>query len=253
MSIVQNRLAEMGLVNGDVLCAVHIDDNILAVIAYTSHLEGLGTRHSDIDVYALVKSTEDIECARETALSSVKFVVINGAKLDIEYIAISKIESFADLLSKENVNVSAETLKALNRIRIGEQLYPAEATQTYLKKIISQQAIKVATYKFYQSSANAELEDAMMLFREKEYVSSLMCARAAVKFAIGALNTQNDNINLSVKWVEKIFLMNEGYGYLQEYMDCLVFSSISDEKFEDAVVETVELAQKILSKAVLGM
>jgi len=241
------RLRKLNTNVADILGSIEINENVLAVFAYTSHFEGLGTETSDIDVYVVVNSVDCIDYVRETQLFRVNILLINDANLDVEYITIEDFECSIKLLREDPSKLCISTIKALNKIRVSDLLYSRDDNKSGFHDRIEVSKLKEATLKHYMIAANSSLQDAIALFREGEHISSLELSRTTLKHLLGALNTANDSINLTNKWIEKIFVVNGGYGYLQRYLDCVVYNSISAENIESAVEDMIELAQDIIS------
>lgn len=251
--ILLERFNDFKISCNDILSSIYTDDNNEPIFVYDSHLEGLGTKDSDLDIYVLVNDWCDMEYHREYDNFKVKVVYVNNMALDIEYWRVEYVKDLIDRINNSNnVQISDDELKLLLRLRVG-QIINDSAFGFEIKELIDKSKLQLNILKRYSLYANSALEDALNLYNSNEYICSLKCARDALENAIGALNAKHNNINLNPKWIPKIFINNNGYDekLLDKYLKLQVFTNIEESNISSIVENIIEFSQDIISNVSL--
>ena len=139
VAILNERMQECGIQINDILDKIEIsEDKGYTVIIYISRFEGLGSKHSDLDVYIL--SEGDIK--KDTFM-----VKINGAVCDIEYLTFSKI---FEILSEGIEDVKYSIIKLFKRLDIGLLVYNNSCFYDKLKMYLQEINMDKMIYRFFR-------------------------------------------------------------------------------------------------------
>ncbi len=248
--ILTDRFEECGISASDIFDRLIKSDEEQAIFVYTSHLEGLGTKSSDFDVYVISENIPDGEFSRNEANSKVQTSIINGKMLDIEYWTMESIEKIIfNLNNLHYSSVSQDELKFLHRLKVSEVIYENNLN-TKIKSMIKQNSLTDFVVNIYLIAANSDLQDAIALYESQEYTCALNCARRSLESAIGALNARNGFTNLKRKWASKIFLDNrklENKQRIDQYLKYQIYCHIEEENLGLFVGDMLEFIQDIVS------
>lgn len=226
------------------------------ILLYTSFLEGLGTKNSDIDVYVFLEDDEiftDTKMRRYSDCLGVEVIRINEVELDVEYWSITNIENLiSKMVSTRGLIASYEELKLLLRIYHGFIVKHNKLSQRILDLIENSEFIELIANRI-ALEARSYYDDSLKMFESKEYILSLDCARRALWECVSLLNAKNGKPNLKSKWISKIYIDNEGYGnkdFLERYMKCQVYSNINKNNLIDRLNDMFLLIQDMLNESV---
>lgn len=247
--IFKNRLFECNIDENDIVLAIEDLDKNDAIVIYTSHLEGLGTKDSDFDIYVISDRDKNLSWFRDNGVFKVQNKLIKNKYFDIEYWKLDDIEKIIQKNNSEDIgSLSIDSLKLIQRLFIGVKINNTEMTNKLIEKL-EESNFKKQVIKLYTVYANSDLEDAINLFNSKEYPCALKCARDALDNAIAALNAKNNFPNLKSKWIPKIFINNKGYTKknLETYLRLQIMTSINNDNIHDHIEEMLEFTQNILS------
>lgn len=121
------RLEEVGLTREEILKVVDAGEK--PVVVYTTHMDGLGVRYSDFDVYVLTQKTEYIKEAVKRRNHYVKMISFDteyyGVNdipylyLDVEYWDYEELNKIIEKVDNRKDFVVDE-IKSLYRLRAGE-------------------------------------------------------------------------------------------------------------------------------------
>lgn len=252
--IIKKRLEECNISIEDVLSTIEYNDKKDAIFIYTSHLEGLGTKNSDFDIYVIGTTPFSLLKFKDRGVYSVQNKIIKGIYFDIEYWNKDDIEKIIDsTLETDFGKFSVENLKLLQRISISEAINSNELEKDLISKI-EKSNFRNQIIRLFTVLANSELEDALNMYKAKEYLCALKCARESLDNAIAALNAKNGYPNLKNKWIPKIFVShNCNAKYFNEYLQLQYFSSVSKENIESHIREILEFTQNLLSNLVVSV
>ena len=242
-NVLKERMAECGITYDSIL--KEIDPKIhgpYTVVVYISKFDGLGNKNSDFDVYVLMD--EDVSIR-----SSV--VRIECACCDIEYWSASKLIS---LLNEIPSNPNRKIFKIIKRIKSGIVIFSSGTSFSQIDKIISAIDIDNYIYKYYRVFTNAEYDDAVKMFKNQEYISSLMCCQRAINNLIAAINARNGHANLNLKWAPHIFIKNHGFGNRNAYenfMKLAVYSCVDENNIARKVEQLLDFLTTEISRITL--
>ncbi len=248
-----DRLNQCNITVKDILNAIEkkIDEQI--VFAYTSQIEGLGTKESDLDIYVLSKNLPSITFARESENRKVQISIIKDTVLDIEYWSIDNVAELIDKINSSDYgNLNVDELKLLHRLKVSEILCGVEEGMQ-IKKSIEESKLQECVKRLYILFSNSELQDAIQLFNSEEYISANNRVSISLENAIGALNAKNGITNLKQKWIAKKFLSNGGYNeeLLKKYLKYQGYPSINEKNIKSFVEGKIEFTQDILASITL--
>lgn len=252
-NILIDRLNECNITKTDILSNIKKTKHKQSIFVYTSHLEGLGTKDSDFDIYVLSESMPDIKFSRDYDHYKVHITTVKDMLLDVEYWNISDVYNLIDDINNLNyTKLDMEELKLIHRLRVGEIISELEIGMQ-IKTLIENSKLREHVLKLYVLYANSELEDAINMYNSREYICALKCARNSLENAIGALNAKNGISNLKPKWIPKIFLNNNGYNeeILNKYLKYQIYSNVDKGSIDSFVEEIIEFIQNILSKVAI--
>lgn len=247
--VLVDRLSECNLSADNILKEIAKSGTEQAIFVYISHLENLGTKDSDFDIYVLSENIPDAEFAREEQNCKVQIAILKGKMLDIEYWSIGYIDKLIENISKFNdSNITIEEIKLIHRLKIAE-IIGGDRIGNEIKSRIQNSNLSGIVQKKYLLIANSELQDAIALYNSKEYVCALNITRIALENAIGALNAKNGITNLKNKWISKTFMNNRGYDekLLNKYLKYQVYCNINENNLGFFVEDMIEFTQDIIS------
>lgn len=247
------RLKEVGLTREEILKVVNAGEN--PVVVYTTHMDGLGVRYSDFDVYVLTEKMEYVKDAVKRRNHYVKMITFDSEYygvgdipylyLDVEYWDYEELNKIIEKVVNRKEFVVDE-IKLLYRLRAGECInsnMPIELV-TKIKEI---QLDKYVADK-YADYGDQALHDCISLYQNKDYYGTLLCGRQAINYAITGLNAKNGKINLNIeKWSSRIFILANGYGkYLDKYKKFL-FDNLLRDDAESNLYNLIIFVQDILN------
>lgn len=241
--MLKERMTECGITYDSILKEIEQKvHGAYTVVVYISKFDGLGNKNSDFDVYVLMD--EDVSIR-----SSV--VKIERACCDIEYWPASKLIS---LVNEIPTNPNRQIFKIIKRIRSGIVIFSTGTTFSQIEKLISTIDIDHYIYKYYRIFTNAEYDDAVKMFKNQEYISSLMCCQRAINNLIAAINARNGCANLNLKWAPHIFINNRGFGNrnaYENYMKLAVYSYVDESNIASKVEQFLDFLTTEISRITL--
>lgn len=250
--VIENFIEGKGATIEEILASIQIELDVdSAVFLYTSHLEGLGNINSDIDVYVITSYEPKLNVYRTNLdCFGVEIKNINGLSFDIEYWSFEKINEYIDkLTNKEVLTFDYGILKILLRLHLSFVAQGHELGEK-LKDRLHKLNLEKLIYEQYALEARSEYDDALKMYKSREFILSLDCCRRALWFAIAATNANNRKPNLKNKWISKIFLENKGFGnndIYERYIQYQIFSNVNKDNLENTVEDMLVLIQDILT------
>lgn len=218
------------------------------VIAYSSYLEGLGNRNSDIDIYAIQNCEDQLNTPREGF--RMEIVYIKDTVLDIEYWSYGDINRILSLIQEKKINeVKQSELKFLLRLLYGELLIESELGVSIKKRINDSELLEVISEKFALNS-RSYLDDAAKMYEVGEYILAMDCARRSLWEAVAFVNSKNGHPNLKYKWISKIFIDNNGFNnseLLNKYIKLQVYPHVTENNIQEYIKEIILLCQSMLA------
>ncbi|WDV44746.1 hypothetical protein PV797_14635 [Clostridiaceae bacterium M8S5] len=254
--ILVNRLNECEISVDGILSKIEVDTSDAIVFIYCSHLEGLGNKDSDFDVYVLMKEPGNIPFSRDAETHQIKNIKLKKASLDIEYWPISEIYKLIDEIDESyNKILDIDYFKLVHRVRVSEMIV-GKVEGEELKNRIKKSKLNDAILNCYIVESNSWYQDAISMYNSGNYVAAVDCAYYALHNAIGALNVKRGIITVKSKWISKVFLMNfendfsmkEIVGNFYKYQ---LYPSVDAENIEKFIEEKLELIQKIFNSIAL--
>ena len=252
--ILENVLSGFDIKIADVLEKVIVPiDERTSVYFYTSHYEGLGNAHSDIDVYVI----SDYDLPHELPYKyfncdGVSSFTINGLTFDIEYWKEKEINNLITLAnSSKGGELDIGLLKILLRLSYS---YYIKGNESNIPNQIEEMKINEYVTNRYLLMGRSFYDDAVKMFKLKNYIACLDCCRQSLWNVIGAYNSKNGHANLKEKWISRIFISNKGSGnsdFLDRYYQFQVYSSITEETIEEFVEEFLDFIQDVMSNIML--
>lgn len=252
-NVLISRLKECGIKKNEILDYIASKDiEILQSVVYTSHVEGLGTANSDFDVYVIMKDSKQISNAKFENNVYSETVYINGTQLDIEYCKVDYVVELIQRVNKLDMSINVEEIKFLDKFSKGENLNSNDLGID-VQAQIDKDRILAGVKQYFIREATSNFRDALDLLEEKELVSTLYCARNALEFAIGIINTSNNYSNVKSKWISKIFLKtNKNDELTEKYLRLQIFPEFNKDDFEEYLEELLEFTQEVITIGCLG-
>lgn len=173
-----------------------------------SIIEGLGTATSDLDIYAVVKSIDDIPgLTRRSQGKAIKVVFMQGRRLDIEFWEERSldgvIKSFAEIpLENPNANIvdalDEESVQLIARIHLSKPIFGGDFLQELRRSI---HVSRFCSYlrenkRHYVDDA---FDDTTGAHLAGDYQSACLRARDTVEFSVDVLLHACGRINVKHK------------------------------------------------------
>lgn len=102
----------------------------------------------------------------------------------------------------------------------------------------------------YALFARSSYDDALKMYKAKEFILSLDCCRRALWEVVAALNAVNGCCNLKEKWISKLFIDNKAYGneeLLEDYLAYQIYSCVPKDNLENYVENFLEVIQNFIN------
>lgn len=247
--LLNDRLQECKLSLSDIQHKIIETPGNSSVFIYTSHLEGLGTKNSDFDIYVICENLPNTNFLIDHGKYKISNTIINSTLLDIEYWHINEIIKLIEKVNSSTcAQINTDELKLLHRLRIAE-LIQGDYFSSNIKANIANSNLQQNILHFYKVQANSFLEDAVYMFKSNEFICSMNCAYKALDSAIGALNAKNNITNLKGKWISKLFINqnNCDKSILDQYLKYQIYTNVTQDNIESFLEDKIEFIQNILS------
>lgn len=198
------------------------------VFAYISQFDGVGNKDSDFDIYVITDKKYSYP---------VEMIRIKNASCDIEYWEISELLDIANKIDSKNYKNLKLLKKLSNAIPITSMGNISNVRDFVLKIDVDDKV-----YSYFKSLANAEYDDAVRMYKNEEYISCLCCCQRTINFWMAATNAKNNKANLNLKWANKIFIDNNGFGtqLIDEYLKTFVYIDVTEENIELIVTKMID-------------
>ena len=226
-----------------ILDTIQCNDNVISVIAYWSKMDGLGNKHSDIDLYVLTKSNTDVKSDWDYGITKISCPYINGVKFDIEYWEYDKVLQIIDDIHNKKLALIEDNLKltVLSRIRKGICIFGKS-----IKEQINYEETKNYVMYLYRWSCQSCFDDAKHFADVNDYIGALTSNSLAVMAGMTAINAYNNKIILQPKWIPKVFMQTEESDLVKQYKDNFVFVTIAEEELESVVYNQFKVIENML-------
>lgn len=240
------RLDECNLSLDNILSLVSCLKKEDVVFCYTSQIEGLGTKNSDIDIYVISDKIKMDKRLINTGENLIEKRIFNGVSLDIEYWSVSTIK---EIVSRINSNVpiynlSVNHLKLILRLVLSDVIHGSKESI----ELPSFKMMQKLVINYYKVRVLSEYDDAVTLLSDGNYFSSLKCARESLDYLIGAINSVNGYPNLKYKWIPRIYIDNENDAdKVDKYKKMIMQSELDESKLKDNIVSILEFIQNNIS------
>lgn len=242
-TVLMERMSECGISCDSILKEInHEVQGSYTVVVYISKFDGLGNRDSDFDVYVLMDDNFQIKSS---------MLRIGEANCDIEYWVKSDLIS---RIQEIRSNPNRQIFKVIKRLQSGIAIFSTSKNFSEIEEMISGIKIDNYIYKYYRIFTNAEYDDAVRMYKNKEYISSLICCQRSMHNLVAAINAQNGFANLNLKWAPYIFIKNQGYGnkpLLDHYMDLAIFSCIDEKNIQQKVEQMLDFLTTEINRTTL--
>lgn len=223
------------------------------ILLYTSFLEGLGNKNSDIDIYVFLEDDQNFNnqgMRRYGDCLGVEVVRVGNIELDIEYWSINVIEDLVERLTiTRGLACSYEEFKLLLRIYHGFFINKNKISEKLLYLIKTSHFLELLTNRI-SLEARSYYDDSLKMFEVGEYILALDCARRSLWECASLLNAKNGNPNLKSKWTSKIYIDNGGYGdqeLFERYMNLQIYSAVSEQNLESVLQDMLSLIQDMIN------
>lgn len=239
-AILEERMKECGITKEKILEKINLSvDDKYAVLVYISHLEGLGNKNSDFDIYVFSE--------RELENTDVMMLRMNNAVCDIEFWTYNCVNK---MVKSETLNNDYITLKLLKRIELGVIIHDGSEKTKMMKNELSELNLDIMIKNYFKSLANEEYDDAVKMYKGGRLECCLTCIRRSCDYAIAALNAKMGHANLNLKWAPKILMDNNGYDMdeiLDGYLRYQVYSNLTEDNIESFLDEYFDYLTETLA------
>lgn len=226
------------------------------VLLYTSFLEGLGNKNSDIDVYVFLEDEQNFKnrnMRRYGNCLGIEVIRVGEIELDVEYWSINAVEELiGNLINTRGLIGSYEELKLLLRIYHGFFIDNNEVSKKLLYLLETSNFIELITNRI-SLEARSYYDDGLKMFEVGEYNLALDCARRALWECASLLNAINGKPNLKSKWISKIYIDNKGFGnqeLLERYINLQIYSTVNKQNLSTVILDMFSLIQDMLNSTV---
>lgn len=223
------------------------------ILLYTSFLEGLSNKNSDIDVYVFLKDEQNFKnqnMRRYGNCLGVEVIRVGEIELDVEYWSINAVEELIEnLINTRGLVGSYEELKLLLRIYHGFFIDRNEVSEKLLYLLETSNFLELVTNRI-SLEARSYYDDSLKMFEVGEYILALDCARRALWECASLLNAKNGKPNLKSKWISKIYIDNRGYGnqeLLERYISLQIYSTVNEQNLNAVLLDMLSLIQDMLN------
>jgi hypothetical protein len=225
-------------------------DEDTALFFYTSYFEDLGNSGSDIDLYVISNHQLSRELpGKYSTCEGVSTFSLKGLEFDVEYWNPNEIIKIMDKSINNFASVDGELMKILLRLNYSYSPYDSLIAKDMISRLKHVNIEQSVTQK-YALVARSIYEDALKMYKAKEYILTLDCCRYALWHSIGAFNSLNGHSNLKEKWISKIIMDNKAYGHqeiLNKYLEFQIYSNVNEENIANYVEEFLEFIQELLN------
>ncbi len=249
--ILKNRLNDCKIDAEEIVSHIKSKEiQLLDIYIYTSHLEGLGTKSSDFDIYVIGKEFKNLGVLKYEKGVYTENIIINDTLIDIEYRELQEFKNVISRINNMSLEIDLNELKFLDKLSKGISLFSQGEN---LKNNIDKNKILKRVEQYYTVQANSYFRDAMALYYENEYTGAIFCARNALEHAIGILNAKNGISNVKYKWISKLFLNNEDIelSYINRYLNTQIYVDVNKDNISNYIEEMLELVQEIISSGTI--
>ncbi|RKD31744.1 hypothetical protein [Lacrimispora algidixylanolytica] len=226
-----------------ILESINCDDNVISVIAYWSQMDGLGNKHSDIDLYVLTHSNTNVKCQWDYGITKISCPYINGVKFDIEYWEYDKVmQIIADIHNKSLVLIEDRVkLTVLSRIYKGICIFGKT-----IKEQINYEELRNYIIYLYRWSCKSSYDDAKHFADVSDYTGTLTSNSFAVMAGMTAINACNSKLILQPKWVPKVYMETEANDLVTQYIDGFVFVNVTEQHLPFLVDNQLKIIKRML-------
>lgn len=248
-----NRLKEVGLSREKLIKVVNEKDR--TVIVYTTHMDGLGVRASDFDVYVIGDDLEGISDVMKRGNHYAKLIDFDPKYyqvedipylfLDIEYWTYKNLDEIMEKVLKKKA-ITVDEIKLLYRLRSGECIN--NSLREEFREKLEEIPLNSYVAKRYASYSDQALHDCVSLYQNEDYYGAILCGRQAINYAITGLNAKHGKVNLNVeKWCSRIFFQENGYGKYLDVYKHFMFENLIEDNVKNALYEMILFIQDILN------
>ena len=244
-SLLAERLSEINISIDEILDLIEIN-NPKGIFIYASHLEGLGTKKSDFDIYIICDDIPEEIYDKEFKNSLIKYYSINGFHIDAEYWKISDVYSIIEKLNEKTI--SLDEVKFLHRLIKGEIL----CNKSILNKIkddIDINKLKSSIAAIHLRYCRGDFEDALNMYYDNDFISTIIIGRKSLDYAIAAHNTLNNKLTCKLKWTSRLLINSLGKDdkLTQKYFKLQIYSDITQKNIHSFAEELLEFIQDMIS------
>lgn len=228
-----------------ILNAIHCDDNVISVIAYWSKMDGLGNKHSDIDLYVITRDNKKVTCDWDYVLTKISCLYISNVKFDIEYWEYENLIRIIEQIHNNSLVLIEDTLKltVLSRIFKGICIYGDS-----IKEKINFEELKDYVIYLNRWSCKSNYDDAKRFYDVEDYLSALASNSFSIIAGITAYNALNGKVNLQPKWAPKIFVNIAEQFLLEQYLNSFIFINATKERMPSIVADQLKTLEYIIDK-----
>lgn len=227
--ILLKRLSECNSNYNDIISYVEEKVNgKFEIFTYISQFDGVGNKDSDFDVYVITDKNYSYP---------VEMIKIKSANCDIEYWEISELVEIANRIDSNNYKYLKLLKKLSNAIPITSMDSMPNVTD-FIQNI----DVDDLVYSYFKALSNAEYDDAVRMYNNKEYIACLCCCQRTINYWMASVNAKNKKANLNLKWANKIFIENNGYEIelLDEYFNTFIYIDVTEGNINRIVTKMID-------------
>lgn len=247
--LLKNRINEHNISESDIMKCIKNISPYQSVLVYTSYMDGLGTKDSDLDVYVIYDDINLSNNFKKFEKTLREVFVKNDLEIDIEYRSISEINL---LIDRFNNTIDADfpllDLKLLYRLNIGEDIGQREISSK-VKSKIKNENFKKYLIKIYSSLAKSLFYDSLDLYNDKDYISSVIVGRKSLEYLMATLSVTKGYIILKDKWTLRTFIKSFCHDneILNKYLYFIVYCTVNESTIDEYSKSLLEFLEENIS------
>lgn len=189
----------------ELLNMVSVEEGDLAYIS-GSIVEGFGNPYSDLDIFVIKKTIENVEAQFIKDDFRIRIIVINNTRFDVEYHPMDKVLRYVSLTQQFNPTsheemdrLNLDIIDFLHRLRIAIPIYGEQQLKS-LQSAISLENLCACLKNWQMRTYNSNLMDCKGMLDINDLDTCVSWARQTLCNAVDVCLAVNLDTNPSEKW-----------------------------------------------------